>query len=165
VYVDGQLEDSGQTRSGPIGTDFGSLGRIDDTAGSHEHFPGRIDEVRSYDRVLDSSEVQALSRTSGTLVTDWQSGSQPLGPSNAMLQYEASVPTATSINVTVAADTDGDGTVDERSDVIRLRDGQNTVSVPGLSATATDFKLEVELESDSAVQSPVLRRAALAEGS
>ncbi|QLH80613.1 DUF7266 family protein [Halosimplex pelagicum] len=163
VFVDGDLEDSVTTRPGPIGTDFGSIGRIEDTAGSPEYFDGRLDEVRSYDRVLSASAVEELADLNGTLTTGWQSGTQPLGPSNASLQYAADIPSATAINVTVAADYDGDDTAEERSDVIELRDGQNAVDVTGLSGTARDFRIEVELETGSVVKSPTLKRIGLRE--
>jgi len=163
VFVDGDLEDSVTTRTGPITTDFGSIGRIEDTAGSPEYFDGRLDEVRSYDRVLSPSAVEEIADLNGTLTTGWQSGTQPLGPSNASLQYDADIPASTSINATVLADYDDDGTFDERSDVIELSDGQNAVDVTGLSGTAQDFRLEIELGSDSVVKSPALKRVGLTE--
>ncbi|PSQ21816.1 hypothetical protein BRD06_10660 [Halobacteriales archaeon QS_9_67_15] len=129
------------------------------------HFEGKIDEVRVYDRALTDTQVESLSEHAGTLETDWRSGTQPLGPSNASLQYRADVPSATSVNVTVLADYDGDGTVDERSDRIDLNDGQNTARVNGLSGTAQDFKLKVELNSSSVVKSPVLHEVGLTEDS
>lgn len=60
VYVDGTLESTGSTPTGTIGNAFESIGRIEDTGGSHEYFRGDIDEVRIYDRVLDESEVQTV---------------------------------------------------------------------------------------------------------
>ena len=60
VYVDGTLESTGSTPTGTIGNAFDSIGRIEDTGGSHEYFRGDIDEVRIYDRVLDESEVQTV---------------------------------------------------------------------------------------------------------
>ncbi|WP_436925210.1 DUF7266 family protein [Halosimplex amylolyticum] len=161
TYVDGQpVATTTATEIDSASTDLGIAENLDATG---RHFDGKIDEVRVYDRALTDAQVESLSEHAGTLETDWQSGTQPLGPSNASLQYQADVPSATSINVTVLADYDGDGTVDEQSDRIELADGQNTVSVNGLSGTARDFKLEVELNSSSVVKSPVLHKIGLTE--
>lgn len=159
IYVDGEHQETETTASGPVGNSFSSLGRIEDTAGSPEYFEGQLDEVRSYNRVLTDADVERLYDASGSYETGWKSGSEPLGPSNATLQYHAEVPSSTSMNVTVLADTDGDGVVDRRSDTIDLQDGQRSVAVTGLgNATATNFKLEIEVNSGSALKTPVLRQ-------
>jgi len=163
MYVNGQpVATATASEVDSANIDIGIAENIDRNG---RHFEGKIDEVRVYDRALTDTQVESLSEHAGTLETDWRSGTQPLGPSNASLQYRADVPSATSVNVTVLADYDGDGTVDERSDRIDLDDGQNTARVNGLSGTARDFKLKVELNSSSVVKSPVLHEVGLTEDS
>jgi len=60
VYVDGVLETSGNTGTGIIGNGFSSIGRIEDTGGTPEHFDGRLDELRIYDEVLEEESVRAV---------------------------------------------------------------------------------------------------------
>ncbi|WP_415379665.1 LamG-like jellyroll fold domain-containing protein [Halosimplex sp. TS25] len=161
TYVDGQpVATTTASEIDSANTDLGIAENLDETG---RHFDGKIDEVRVYDRALTDTQVESLSEHGGTLETGWKSGTQPLGPSNGSLQYDAHIPSATSMNVTVLADYDGDGTVDERSDRIELSDGQNAASVSGLSGTARDFKLEVELDSSSVVKTPVLHKIGLTE--
>ncbi|MFB6150717.1 MAG: LamG-like jellyroll fold domain-containing protein [Haloarculaceae archaeon] len=164
VFVDGTRVDTGDTRAGGTTTAFSSFGRIEDTGGTPEYFEGKIDEIRSYDRVLTGHEVARLSRTNGTMVTGWKTGSTIDG-SDAVLQYGADVPTGTSINVTVTADTNGDGIPDAYSDPVALKDGRQSVSVTGLNATASSYRLRVEFDTDAVVKSPVLRKIALEESS
>lgn len=56
IYVDGNLDASGTTGAGVIGTTFSSIGRIE--AGAY--FQGFLDEVKIYDRVLNDAQVQRL---------------------------------------------------------------------------------------------------------
>jgi hypothetical protein len=98
-------------------------------------------------------------------VTGWKSGSPALNSSNMTLRYDASVPDATRINVTVVADTDGDGTVDATSDRIALEDGEREAAVDGISDPADNFRLRIEFETDSLVKGPSLDRIGVEEDS
>jgi hypothetical protein len=60
VYVDGQLSDAANSAAGIKATPFHSIGRIEDTGGTHEYFNGRLDELQIFDRVLSQSEIQSL---------------------------------------------------------------------------------------------------------
>jgi hypothetical protein len=57
TYVDGSLEATADSVPGTVGTDFASLGRVEDTGGSPEEFKGRLDDVRVYDRALSNDSV------------------------------------------------------------------------------------------------------------
>jgi hypothetical protein len=63
VYVDGQLSGSATSEPGVKNTPFRSIGRIEDTAGTHEYFNGRLDELQIFDRVLSQAEIQSLRLT------------------------------------------------------------------------------------------------------
>ena len=63
VYVDGQLSGSATSGTGVKTTPFRSIGRIEDTAGTHEYFNGRLDELAIFDRVLSQGEIQSLRMT------------------------------------------------------------------------------------------------------
>ncbi|MDZ7661486.1 LamG domain-containing protein [Thiohalophilus sp.] len=58
IYIDGNLDTSGTIASGTIGTEYSSIGRIEDTGGSPEYFQGELDEILIFDSVLADSEVQ-----------------------------------------------------------------------------------------------------------
>lgn len=158
VYVDGQRR-SGEV-SGDNNGNFSDIGRV---VGG-EYFNGRIDEVRSYDRVLDQNDVDELSDGEGSMTTGWKNGTDSLDLSNLVLQYGANVPFATEINVTVEAVADN-GTRLE-SEQITLRDGQDSVSVDGLgSGSASRYRLDIEFATDSPVKSPVLYQIGVREAS
>ncbi|MDY6980574.1 MAG: LamG domain-containing protein [Pseudomonadota bacterium] len=59
IYIDGNLNASGTIASGTIGTQYSSIGRIEDTGGSPEYFQGALDEVLIFDTVLTDAQVQA----------------------------------------------------------------------------------------------------------
>jgi hypothetical protein len=63
VYVDGVLSGSAVSEPGLKTTPFTSIGRIQDTAGTHAYFEGRLDELQMFDRVLTQAEIQALRTT------------------------------------------------------------------------------------------------------
>jgi len=157
VYVDGQRR-SGEVEGDNDG-DFSDIGRVVNGG----NFTGRIDEVRSYDRVLDQNEVDELSDGEGSMTTGWKNGTDSLDLSNLVLQYGANVPYATDIDVTVEVVADN-GTRLE-SDQIELRDGQDSVSVDGLGGgSASRYRLDIEFETDSPLKSPVLYQIGLREG-
>jgi hypothetical protein len=158
VYVDGE-RDSGDAYSNLDGS-FSDIGRV---AGG-EYFVGQIDEVRSYDRLLDQSDVDELSDGEGSMTTGWKNGTDSLDLSNLVLQYGANVPFATDINVTVEAVADNGTRL--RSDKIVLSDGQDSVSVDGLgSGTASSYRLEIEFATESPIKTPVLYQIGVREES
>jgi hypothetical protein len=60
IYIDGNLNASGAIATGVIGNGYSSIGRIEDTGGSHEYLAGQLDEVRVYSGVLSDAEVLTL---------------------------------------------------------------------------------------------------------
>jgi len=58
IYIDGNLDKSGVTGTGIIGTPFDSIGRRE--RGSNGYFQGQLDEVKIYDRVLNDAQVSEL---------------------------------------------------------------------------------------------------------
>jgi hypothetical protein len=104
--------------------------------------------------------------TSGTLRTDWQSD-ETLDPSTDRIQldYNASIDSDESVNVTVLSDTDGDGTAEDESDVVELSDGDNVASVGGLSSTSGRFALEVTLNSSAPTHTPTVHSLRIRNGS
>lgn len=60
IFIDGSLDKSGLGLSGDIGTSFSSLGRIEDTNGTHVYFDGQLDEVLIFEGVLSSSDVSSI---------------------------------------------------------------------------------------------------------
>jgi len=154
VYIDGTLEDSATSRTGEITTDFDSIGRIEDTAGSPEYFDGRIDEFRVYDRVLSGSEVSTLYDTAstGSLTTGAKLFSETRDVSQLELR-NLDVTRPSDVTVYVESDHNGDGTYEEVSDPIAL-DGSATYDVTGLSTDSDRFRLDIEFDSPDVTQSP-----------
>lgn len=70
IYVDGKLSDSGTGTAGDITTAFGSIGRIEDTAGTPKYFEGRLDGVYVFDRVINSATVNQLMNNHAPKVWD-----------------------------------------------------------------------------------------------
>ena len=60
IYIDGSLDNSGTNGTGDIGTNFSSIGRIEDTGGTPEYFQGDLDEVLVFDSVLSDAQVSAI---------------------------------------------------------------------------------------------------------
>lgn len=60
IYIDGNLNKSGTTGTGVIGTSFSSIGRIEDTGGSPEYFQGDLDEIQAFSSIISLSDVQSL---------------------------------------------------------------------------------------------------------
>jgi hypothetical protein len=60
IFINGSLDTSGAIATGVIGNGFSSIGRIEDTGGTHEYFQGQLDELKVYEGILTESEVQAL---------------------------------------------------------------------------------------------------------
>jgi hypothetical protein len=63
VYVDGVLSGAATSALGIMTTPFTSIGRIEDTAGTHTYFNGQLDELHVFDRVLSQGEIQSLRLT------------------------------------------------------------------------------------------------------
>lgn len=57
IYIDGVLNKSGTSYTGIIYLPFTTIGRIADTAGTHEYFQGDLDEVQVFSSVLTQSQV------------------------------------------------------------------------------------------------------------
>jgi len=60
IFIDGNLNNSGAIISGVIGNGYSSIGRIEDTAGTHEALDGQLDEVRVYEGILSAEDVVAI---------------------------------------------------------------------------------------------------------
>jgi MSHA biogenesis protein MshQ len=60
TFVDGTLESTTTSATGTISQDFSSIGRIEDSAGSHEYLDGNLDEVMIFDSVLSADNVQTI---------------------------------------------------------------------------------------------------------
>jgi hypothetical protein len=60
VFVDGVISDTAVSTSGLMTTAFTSIGRIEDTGGSPNHFVGELDDLRIYSRLLSEVEIEAL---------------------------------------------------------------------------------------------------------
>jgi len=165
IFVDGDKVNETTTAPGGASTPFSSIGRIEDTGDSPEYFNGEIDEVRSYDGVLSESDVSDLAEPNGTIRTGWKSGST-VDASRLSLLYRADIPVGTTINVTVQADTNGNGTIDRESDTVTLSPDSNSVPVDGFgSFDASRYKLIIDLKTTTPIKSPVLDQIALTEDS
>jgi len=60
VYVDGKLEGVEFSDIGAKATHITALGRSENTNGDTRYFPGLVDEIRLFSRVITPSEVQLL---------------------------------------------------------------------------------------------------------
>lgn len=60
VYIDGTLEDTQTSDTGTKTNSFYDIGRIYDTAGSHEYFAGTLDELAIWDEIIDSTIVENI---------------------------------------------------------------------------------------------------------
>jgi len=169
------LEKSGTTYTGYYSTDGGSTWTEIDSVGISEaqtkqdigmavtsHNSGTRSTVEFSGFDVDPDVMV----NSGILRTDWRSD-ETLDPSSDQIQldYNANIDSGESVNVTVLSDTDGDGNVDEESDVIELSDGDNIVSVGGLSSTSGRFALEVTLNASSPTATPTVHSLRIRNGS
>ncbi|WP_440990444.1 LamG-like jellyroll fold domain-containing protein [Haloarchaeobius baliensis] len=161
IYVDGSLEASANQHGGaPLGTGTPRFGFIGDgsEAGSFdgdrndEYYDGRVDEVRLYDRALDQAEIEALYTADGggsgnrTVTTEARSYPATFDADELVLtNVDATVPSGTSITVTVESDPDGDGTFEESSAPIALSGATGSVDVTGLGTDSDTFRLRIEL--------------------
>ena len=62
VYVDSNLEEAENSDSGQKTNSFYSIGRIIDTAGTHEYLDAEIDELAAWNRIISQEEVNQLYR-------------------------------------------------------------------------------------------------------
>ncbi len=62
IYIDGNLDKTGSTKSGVIGTHFTSIGRIENSNPSKtpKYFNGYLDEVKVFDSILSDSQVKQI---------------------------------------------------------------------------------------------------------
>jgi hypothetical protein len=60
IYIDGDLDQAGQTGSGTVSTTYSSIGRIEDTGGTPEYFSGMLDELKIFNTVLNDVQVQKI---------------------------------------------------------------------------------------------------------
>lgn len=60
IYIDGALNATGTTGAGDVGTNFTSIGRIEDTAGSHEYLRADLDELMIFNTVLSDAQVSSI---------------------------------------------------------------------------------------------------------
>jgi len=81
IFIDGSLNNSGAIIPGVIGNGYSSIGRIEDTAGTHEALDGQLDEVRVYEGVLSAEDVVAIRDE----VHPCNSGLCPVGTPNSGL--------------------------------------------------------------------------------
>jgi FlaG/FlaF family flagellin (archaellin) len=161
IYVDGALEASATQHGGaPLGTGttrYGFIGDGSEAASfdgdrNDQFYDGRVDEVRLYDRALDQEEIEALYTADGggsgnrTVTTEARSYPATFDAGDLVLtNVDATVPSGTSITVTVESDPDGDGTFEESSAAIDLTGATGTVDVTGLSTDSDTFRLRIEL--------------------
>jgi general stress protein YciG len=162
LYIDGKLNDTATTDTGGTSMSFDEIGRIENTGAS---FDGKLDEVRSYDRVLDDADAEELATTKGHLRTDWYNGTTPVNASALLVQYEAAIPVGTDIEVTVEVDVDDDGTAEESSNVTTLLADEGSRPVGGLETVgdASSYRLRIEFETQTPTKAPVLYRIGLTE--
>jgi len=163
IYVDGQLEgeEGGADEISP-GNMAAGIGANLDTGG--RYLDGQIDEVRVYNRALSDTQIQDLYETTtfGSLRTNWRSASNPINGPDVDLQYTANIATGEDVTVTVRS---RDGGTVEASGEVALNDGAGRVSVPGLTQSADEYQLEIELESDSPLHAPNVSSLAVVDGS
>jgi len=146
----GQPLGTGTTRYGFIG-DGSEAGSFDGSR-NDQYYDGQVDEVRLYDRALDQEEIEALYTADGggsgnrTVTTEARSYPASFDADDLVLtNVDATVPSGTSITVTVESDPDGDGTFDKSSDAIDVTGATGTVDVTNLSTDSDTFRLRIEL--------------------
>jgi len=163
IYVDGQpgpvVDGADEVESGGMAAGLGA--NLD---ASGRYLDGQVDEVRVYDRALSDGEVFDLydTATSGSLVTDWKSSTGEIDGGDVELQYGASIDTGETVAVTVWS---RDGGTVETSSEVELSDGAGTVDVPGLAQSADEYRLAVEMGSNSPLHAPDVSSLAVVDGS
>ncbi len=60
TYVDGILEGTATGGVGAVTNNFTNIGRIEDTGGTPEYFSGSLDEIKIFDHVLSTQEIQNI---------------------------------------------------------------------------------------------------------
>ncbi len=178
IYVDGTQEavanpyagdplGTGTTRYGVIGD--GSEMASFDGSRNENYYVGRIDEVRLYERALSADAVERLYLATGgstgdtTFETAVREYPEPLAADSLSLEnVDASLPSGTTVEVTVLSDPDGDGTFEETSDNVTLDGSGGPYDVTGLTTDSDRFKLEVTLKTSGGT-SPTFRSGELVE--
>ena len=163
IVVDGQVDasDSNVHGGAPVGTGAkryafigdGSEASTFDGDRNNVHYSGRVDDVRVYERALDASTtagmyVRGVDPTSTcTVTTELERFDDPVDPSTLeLVDVVATTPGASSVEVVVASDPDGDGDFEQRSASIDA--GSAPASVSGLSTDSARYRLEVTLDVD-----------------
>ena len=156
MYLDAQLECSGDAGNVNIDNTDIQIGNGD----SSDALNGaRLDEVRIWNRKLESKEIEDLYQSvfQGETNTSWKKFGKSVSPSNLELEKVNSSLNGQKIKIKIHSDTDGDGEEDEVSDSINLNGSGGPYKVSGLSTRSSDFRVSVNLESSSASDSPVLK--------
>jgi hypothetical protein len=159
IYLNGtQIRQD--TYTGSWGTDNGpaSIGGETDQGESGNRFAGRIDELRIYNRTLTDADAQRLYETAenGTFTTGTKQFTSRVSPSQLTLSnLTVNRPSATSINLTVLSDPDGDGTFEEQSSTVEL-DGSGSYDVTGLSADSRRYRVRIDLETSDITTTPTV---------
>jgi hypothetical protein len=161
LYRNGSFVDSNTSpdQISPTNDDVG-IGENLDKPG--RVFDGAIDETRVYDRALNATEVAALydAATSGTYTTPAQTGST-IAPGDVEIEYDTAISGSNSVDVRVInASSPG-----EKSDWVTLDDGTGSKDVTGLSHSASEFKVEVRIQSNSVETSPTVDTLKVVDGS
>ena len=158
IYVDGELEGT-ESVSGTISdaSDF-DVGIGENLDQTDRHFDGRIDEVRLYDRALDTDEVESLGEiTEGSYTSGWKTSEEVLDLNHLRLEGVDADHNGGYISVIVEARQEDDTVLTSESIVL---DGSSTYDVEGFDpeTSAEEFRLNVVMTSPNIEQSPVLSR-------
>lgn len=140
IYMDGSLDN---TASGGSAVSLSrEPNRLMERSDADAHAPGDLAGVWGYSTALTDAEISThadVVLTAGSLTTDWKT----LDVAVTSLDTVATVPTNTTLDITVEQDTDGDGTV-ENTQTVSVADGSDTNSLSGFTDTSGRYRLVVQ---------------------
>ena len=158
IYVDGELEGTTTVDGEMTDASEFDVGIGENLDASGRHLDGRMDEVRLYDRALDTDEVEVLGEiTEGSYTSGWKTSEEVLDLNHLRLEGVDADHNGGYISVTVEARQEDDTVLTSESIVL---DGSSTYDVEGFDpeTSAEEFRLNVVMTSPNIEQSPVLSR-------
>ncbi len=158
-YVDGDLDYSvDPSGDGSWLNDIDVIRFGDREAGTGTGVIARHDSGFLMQDMLSASQISDLDkiRSQGNLTT----GKQSAGGEVVELNTDATVPSGTSITITVNQDTNSDGTADN-TESVSIGDGMNTYGLSNFADTSADIWLDIDLATNDIETAPELHSAEL----
>lgn len=123
-------------------------------------FAGKMDETLMLNQSLRPEEVQTLSSTSASLLTEDITTEKAVKDILKLVDFDVTT-NGQSITMSVKSDPNDDDAYEETSKPVSVSNVTNIRSVTGFENASQDFKVKVDLETTTPSKSPVLRKFSL----